>query len=117
MVKGAAGTGELGRPGEEVGLLPDAGGRARRPRAIRERLAREMSLPGRGMGADGAPSLGLASRVVPGEALLEAALELATIIARAALQPVASARDLLRDPAGLGVEAGHRHLRSCRAPS
>ena len=104
-------------PEAQLGMLPDSGGLLRLPKAIPERIAREMILTGRRMDADEAASLGLASRVVPGETLLEAALELATIIARAAPLAITAARDILRDTAGMEVEAGYRHMRSGRVPS
>jgi crotonobetainyl-CoA hydratase len=113
----ASETAKFWLPEAQLGMLPDSGGLLRLPKAIPERIAREMILTGRRMDADEAASLGLASRVVPGEALLEAALELATIIARAAPLAITAARDILRDTAGMGVEAGYRHMRSGRVPS
>lgn len=113
----ASETAKFWLPEAQLGMLPDSGGLLRLPKAIPERIAREMILTGRRMDADEAASFGLASRVVPGEALLEAALELATIIARAAPLAITAARDILRDTAGMGVEAGYRHMRSGRIPS
>jgi crotonobetainyl-CoA hydratase len=113
----ASETAKFWLPEAQLGMLPDSGGLLRLPRAIPERIAREMILTGRRMDADEAAALGLASRVVPGEALLDAALELATIIARSAPLAITAARDILRDTAGMEVEAGYRHMRSGAIPS
>jgi crotonobetainyl-CoA hydratase len=104
-------------PEAQLGMLPDSGGLLRLPKAIPERIAREMILTGRRLGADEAAALGLVSRVVPGDGLIEAALELATIIARAAPLAITAARDILRETAGMEVEAGYRHMRSGAIPS
>ena len=113
----ASETAKFWLPEAQLGMLPDSGGLLRLPRAIPERIAREMILTGRRMDADEAAALGLASRVVPGEALLDAALELATIIARSAPLAITAARDILRDTAGMEVEAGYKHMRSGAIPS
>jgi crotonobetainyl-CoA hydratase len=113
----ASETAKFWLPEAQLGMLPDSGGLLRLPRAIPERIAREMILTGRRMDADEAAALGLASRVVPGEALLDAALELATIIACSAPLAITAARDILCDTAGMDVEAGYRHMRSGAIPS
>ena len=113
----ASETAKFWLPEAQLGMLPDSGGLLRLPKAIPERIAREMILTVRRMDADEAAALGLASRVVPGEALLDAALELARIIARAAPLAITAARDILRDTAGMEVEAGYRHMRSGAVPS
>ncbi len=113
----ASETAKFWLPEAQLGMLPDSGGLLRLPKTIPERIAREMILTGRRMGADEAVALGLASRVVPGEALIDAALELATIIARSAPLAIAAARDILRDTAGMDVEAGYKLMRSGAIPS
>lgn len=113
----ASETAKFWLPEAQLGMLPDSGGLLRLPKAIPERIAREMILTGRRMDASEAAALGLASRVVPGEALLDAALELAAIIARAAPLAITAARDILRDTAGMEVEAAYRHMRSGAIPS
>ncbi|WP_421846563.1 enoyl-CoA hydratase-related protein [Novosphingobium sp.] len=113
----ASETAKFWLPEAQLGMLPDSGGLLRLPKAIPERIAREMILTGRRMDADEAATLGLASRVVPGEALVEAALELATIIARAAPLAITAARDILRAAEGLEVEAGYKLMRSDCIPS
>jgi len=113
----ASETAQFWLPEAQLGMLPDSGGLLRLPKAIPERIAREMILTGRRMGADEAAALGLASRVVPGDALIEAAVELAAIIARAAPLAITAARDILRETAGMEVEAGYKRMRSGAIPS
>ncbi|MFM9934789.1 MAG: enoyl-CoA hydratase-related protein [Novosphingobium sp.] len=104
-------------PEAQLGILPDSGGLLRLPKAIPERLAREMILTGRRLEADEALTLGLVSRVVEPEALLDSALELAAGIARSAPLAIAAARDILRATEGLEVEQGYRAMRSGAIPS
>lgn len=104
-------------PEAQLGMLPDSGGLLRLPKAIPERIAREMILTGRRMDAAEAAAIGLASRVVAGEALLESALELAAVIARAAPLAITAARDILRATEGMEVEAGYKRMRSGAIPS
>ena len=104
-------------PEAQLGMLPDAGGLLRLPKAIPARLAREMILTGRRMEADEALSLGLVSRLVEPEALLDSALELAAAIARSAPLAIAAARDILRQTEGLEAEQGYRLMRSAAIPS
>jgi crotonobetainyl-CoA hydratase len=104
-------------PEAQIGMLPDSGGLLRLPKAIPARLAREMILTGRRMEADEALALGLVSRVVEPEALLDSALELAAAIARSAPLAIAAARDILRVTEGLEVEQGYKLMRSGAIPS
>ncbi|MEV5559268.1 enoyl-CoA hydratase [Nonomuraea wenchangensis] len=61
----------------KVGLLPGGGMSARLPRAVGERMARELSYTGRVVGAEEALRLGLVNRVVPHAELLPATLQVA----------------------------------------
>jgi crotonobetainyl-CoA hydratase len=98
-------------------MLPDSGGLLRLPKAVPARLAREMILTGRRLDAEEAQALGLVSRVVELEVLLETALELAAAIARSAPLAIAAARDILRRTEGLEIEEGYRLMRSGAIPS
>jgi crotonobetainyl-CoA hydratase len=98
-------------------MLPDSGGLLRLPKAIPARLAREMILTGRRMEASEALALGLVSRVVEPEALLDSALELAGSIARSAPLAIAAARDVLRATDGMEAEDGYRLMRSGAIPA
>jgi crotonobetainyl-CoA hydratase len=104
-------------PEAQLGMLPDSGGLLRLPKAIPARLAREMILTGRRMDAAEAAALHLINRVMPGEDLLSAALDLAATIARSAPLALTAARDILNETEALGVEAGYKHMRSGAVPS
>jgi crotonobetainyl-CoA hydratase len=104
-------------PEAQLGMLPDSGGLLRLPKAIPARLAREMILTGRRMDAGEALALNLVNRVVPGEDLMAAALELAASIAKSAPLAITAARDILRRTEALDVEAGYQHMRSGAIPS
>jgi 2-(1,2-epoxy-1,2-dihydrophenyl)acetyl-CoA isomerase len=66
----------------KVGIVPGDGGSWLLPRIIGYARAAEMAFTGDMIDADEALSLGLVSRVVPAERLMEAAMELAGRIAR-----------------------------------
>jgi enoyl-CoA hydratase len=71
----------FGQPEIGLGVMPGAGGTQRLTRAIGSARAMAMILTGRSMSATEAEAAGLVTRVVPTEATLEAALELAAQIA------------------------------------
>jgi enoyl-CoA hydratase len=78
---------QFGQPEIKLGVMPGAGGTQRLTRAIGKARAMEMILTGRLLGAREAEAHGLVSLVVPAEATVPAALELAGRIA--AMPPVA----------------------------
>jgi len=104
-------------PEVRLGILPDSGGLLRLPKALPTRLAREMILTGRRLGAEEALALGLASRVVEPEQLLDAALELAREIAAGAPLAIKAAREILRVTEGREVAEGYRLMRSGAIPT
>jgi enoyl-CoA hydratase len=77
----------FGQPEIKLGVMPGAGGTQRLPRAIGLAKAMELILTGRSMTAHEAERAGLVTRVVPADATLDAALELAAAIA--SMPPVA----------------------------
>ena len=77
----------FGQPEIRLGVMPGAGGTQRLTRAIGKARAMELILTGRSIGAVEAEALGLVTTVVPAEATVDAALELAARIA--ALPPLA----------------------------
>jgi enoyl-CoA hydratase len=97
---------QFGQPEIRLGVMPGAGGTQRLTRAIGKAKAMELILTGRTMGAREAEAHGLVSMVVPAEATLTAALELAGRIA--AMPPVAvmAAKAAVNRAEELPLEAG-----------
>lgn len=77
----------FGQPEIRLGVMPGAGGTQRLTRAVGKARAMTMILTGESIGAAEALDLGLVSQVVPAEATIDAALELAARVA--AMPPVA----------------------------
>lgn len=71
----------FGQPEILLGVMPGAGGTQRLTRALGQARAMELILTGRSMSAHEAEAGGLVTRVVPAEATVDAALELAIRIA------------------------------------
>jgi enoyl-CoA hydratase len=97
---------QFGQPEIKLGVMPGAGGTQRLTRAIGKAKAMELILTGRNMGAREAESHGLVTQVVPSEATVPAALELAARVA--AMPPVAviAAKDAVNRAEELSLEAG-----------
>jgi enoyl-CoA hydratase len=97
---------QFGQPEIKLGVMPGAGGTQRLTRAIGKARAMELILTGRNLSAREAEASGLVTRVVPAEATLDAAVELATRIA--AMPPVAvlAAKEAVNRAFELPLEAG-----------
>jgi enoyl-CoA hydratase len=102
----AAEDAKFGQPEIRLGVMPGAGGTQRLTRAIGKAKAMELVLTGDNLGAREAEARGLVTRVVPAEATLETALELAGRIA--ALPPIAvvAAKEAVNRAEELSLEAG-----------
>ena len=85
----AAEDAQFGQPEIKLGVMPGAGGTQRLTRAVGKAKAMELILTGRTMTGAEAEATGLVTSVVPSEATLDAALELA---ARVAAQPPLAVR-------------------------
>jgi enoyl-CoA hydratase len=71
----------FGLPETQLGLIPGAGGTQMLPRAVGKAIAMDVILTGRRLSADEAERAGLVSRVVPADAWLDTACEVAARIA------------------------------------
>jgi enoyl-CoA hydratase len=102
----AADDAQFGQPEIRLGVMPGAGGTQRLTRAVGKSRAMEMILTGRSIDAREAEARGLVARVVPAEATVDAALELAAEIA--AMPPVAvlAAKEAVNRSDELPLEAG-----------
>jgi enoyl-CoA hydratase len=86
----------FGQPEILLGVMPGAGGTQRLTRALGQARAMELILTGRTIAATEAEAAGLVTRVVPAEATLDAALELAIRIAAMPPLAVRSAKRAVR---------------------
>jgi len=77
----AAETARFGQPEIRIGILPGAGGSQRLTRLVGKSKSMEMCLTGRMMGAEEAERVGLVSRIVPADDLVEEAVKVAQGIA------------------------------------
>jgi len=91
-------------PEAMLGIIASAGGVVRLARQIPRRVAMEMLLTGRRMGAEEALRWGLFNEVVPKEALMPRARELAAEIAAAAPLAVEATLEMLRLTEDMSVE-------------
>jgi enoyl-CoA hydratase len=97
---------QFGQPEIKLGVMPGAGGTQRLTRAVGKARAMELVLTGRMLGAREAEAVGLVTTVVPSEATVPAALDLAARIA--AMPPVAvlAAKAAVNRAEELSLEAG-----------
>ena len=86
----AATSARFGQPEIKLGIIPGFGGTQRLARLVGAAKALELNLVGEPIRAEQAAALGLVNRVVPDEELLDAALELAGVLARQAPLAVAA---------------------------
>ena len=96
----------FGQPEIMIGVMPGAGGTQRLTRAIGQARAMELILTGRPMRAHEAETAGLVTRVVPAEATLDAALELAAQVASMPPLAVRAAKAAVRAAAERPLSVG-----------
>jgi enoyl-CoA hydratase/carnithine racemase len=102
----AAADARLGLPEVALGVLAGAGGLTRLPKLISRAVAAEMLLTGELIDANRAYALGLVSRVVKSEDLLETALGLARKIVSSGPLAIRATVDILRAEAVRQEQAG-----------
>jgi 2-(1,2-epoxy-1,2-dihydrophenyl)acetyl-CoA isomerase len=88
-----------------VGMAPDAGGSVTLGRLVGLRRAMEIALTNPTIGAPEALEMGLITRMVPDDALLDEAHMLATELAAGATAALAATKRLIWDGLGANVEA------------
>jgi enoyl-CoA hydratase len=96
----------FGQPEIMLGVMPGAGGTQRLTRAIGQARAMELILTGRPMRAHEAEAAGLVTRVVPAEATVGAALELAAQVAGMPPLAVRAAKAAVRAAAERPLSVG-----------
>jgi len=89
----AADSAKFGQPEIKIGIIPGAGGTQRLPRAVGKAKAMDMVLTARMMDAAEAERVGLVSRVVAADKLLDEALGAATAICSMSLPSVMMAKE------------------------
>ena len=102
---------EFGQPEIHLGIMPGGGGTQRLARIAGRARAMELLLTGRRFPASEAQQLGLVSRVVPDDEVLDAAVDLATQIARRPPVAVRLIKDAVAAADEMGLEAGLVHER------
>jgi enoyl-CoA hydratase len=118
-VRVAAEDAQLGQPEIKLGLIPGGGGTQRLPRLVGLGRALLLNLTGDFIDGRTAYEWGLVERVVPGEEVLDAALEIARTIAQRSPHAVSVLRELARTCRDLPLEEGLRReaeaFRKCLA--
>jgi len=102
---------KFGQPEIKLGIIPGAGGTQRLTRAIGKSKAMEMILTGEPIGAADAERIGLVSRVVPDELVVEDALALASVIAQRSPFALRIAKEAVNAAYELPLTAGLAHER------
>ena len=96
----------FGQPEIKIGVMPGAGGTQRLTRAVGKARAMELILTGRTMSAAEAAASGVVTTVVPAEATVDAALELAERIAAMPPLAIRAAKMAILDASERGLRDG-----------
>lgn len=99
-------TAKFGQPEINIGVMPGAGGTQRLTRAVGKARAMELILTGRMFSAQEAFEMGLVTRVVPAEIMLEQAKNLAKEIAAKPAIAVRLAKDAILKSFDTTIEGG-----------
>ncbi len=102
---------EFALPEVKLGMIPDSGGVLRLPRRLPRAIATELLLTGRRMSAQEAQRWGLVNQVVPADALMQTAQELAALIVQNAPLALAAIKEVLRETEGQTVAEAYQTLR------
>jgi enoyl-CoA hydratase len=101
----------FGQPEINIGLMPGAGGTQRLTRAVGKARAMEIVLTGRHVSAAEAYAMGLVTRVVPDEVVLDEARRLAHLIASKPPVAVRLAKEAVLKAFDTTLEVGLEHER------
>ena len=101
----------FGQPEIKIGIMPGAGGTQRLPRAVGKSKAMEMILTGEPITAAEAERIGLVSRVVPDELVVDDALALAAEIAKRAPLALRLAKESVNNAYEMSLTDGLAHER------
>ncbi len=102
---------EFALPEVKLGMIPDSGGVLRLPRRLPRAIATELLLTGRRMSAQEAQRWGLVNQVVPADALMQTAQDMATLIVQNAPLALAAVKEVLRETEGQTVSQAYQTLR------
>jgi len=102
---------KFGQPEIKLGVTPGMGGSIRLTKAVGKAKAMDMVLTGRMIDATEADRIGLASRVVPHETLLDVALEAAETIAGYSIPALVAAKEMVGRALELSTAEGVRFER------
>jgi len=97
---------KFGQPEVGLGITPGFGGTQRLPRLVGLSKAKELIFTAQTIGADEALRIGLVSQIVPGEQLMETALELAGKIAQNAQIAVRQSKAAINKGMQCDIETG-----------
>lgn len=86
---------KFGQPEIKLGITPGLGGSVRLTRAVGKAKAMDMVLTGRMIDAEEADRIGLVSRVVPHDSLMDVALEVAESVAAASIPSLMAAKEMV----------------------
>ncbi len=107
----AADSAKFGQPEIKLGIIPGMGGSQRLTRAVGKYKAMDMILTGRMIDAEEAERIGLVSRLVPADRLMEEALGAATTIADFSKPATITAKEATNRSFEVGLREGLLHER------